>query len=106
MTSSVTRDLPVILQTIAEIAKPEKVILFGSQADGSAGQDSDIDLFLVVDAPEGINKIQSAIRERLFKRISSPLDLVFCSPSRFLERSEWPASFEGGIAKRGVVLYG
>jgi predicted nucleotidyltransferase len=105
MTSSATRDLPVILQTITEIAKPEKVILFGSQADGSAGPDSDIDLFLVVDAPEGVNKIQSAIRERLFKRITSPLDLVFCSPHRFLERSGWSASFEGGIAKRGIVLH-
>src|ERR1700756_532408 len=42
----VLRDL---LDPVVEFFKPQRVILFGSQARGEAGRDSDIDLLVIVD---------------------------------------------------------
>jgi predicted nucleotidyltransferase len=67
------------LETVTEIVKLEKVILFGSQAEGGAGLESDIDLCIVADAHGGAMQLQAEIREKLYR---------------------------AGIAARGIVLYG
>jgi len=46
------------LQRILEVAKPKKVILFGSAARGSMGANSDIDLLVVV--PSGVHRRRTA----------------------------------------------
>jgi predicted nucleotidyltransferase len=37
------------VETIATVALPQRVILFGSYADGSPNDDSDVDLLVVCD---------------------------------------------------------
>ena len=54
MTSGNAAILPEILRRIVDAYRPAQVYLFGSEARGDAGSDSDIDLAVIVrdDAPE------------------------------------------------------
>jgi len=45
--------LPEIVRAIVKEISPEEIYLFGSQARGDAGQDSDIDLLIVEQEPFG-----------------------------------------------------
>jgi predicted nucleotidyltransferase len=46
--SSVTPNIDSMVQRIVNKFHPEKIILFGSQARGTAGPDSDVDLLVVM----------------------------------------------------------
>jgi predicted nucleotidyltransferase len=43
--------LKPIISRIVEVAKPERIILFGSRARGTARPDSDVDLLIVKSTP-------------------------------------------------------
>ena len=45
-------DIQVLVNEIVEGYQPEKIYLFGSYANGTATDDSDIDLFIVKDTTE------------------------------------------------------
>jgi uncharacterized protein len=44
---STTEAINIMVDRIADLFKPEKIILFGSQARSTAGPDSDVDLLVV-----------------------------------------------------------
>ena len=48
-TLSVPVQIDLMVQRIVKKFRPERVILFGSQARGDAGPDSDVDLLVVMD---------------------------------------------------------
>jgi predicted nucleotidyltransferase len=91
-----------MVKQIVKKFHPERVILFGSQARGEAGPDSDVDLLVVMDfegsAFEKGLEIQYALRHVLI-----PMDIIVTAPERFAWRKdivgtiEWPASREGKI---------
>lgn len=91
-----------MVKRIVEKFDPERIILFGSQARGDAGPDSDVDLLVVMDV-EGSKlekrlEIRGALRDFLV-----PLDILVTSPEEFAWRKdvvgtiEWPASREGKV---------
>src|SRR5437870_7454218 len=91
-----------IVKRIVQQFDPEQIILFGSQARGDDGPDSDVDLLVVMDV-EGSNlekcvEIRGALHDFLV-----PLDVVVTRPEDFAWRKdvvgtiEWPASREGKV---------
>ena len=69
---------------IAQTFRPEKIILFGSYADGEPNRDSDVDL-LVVMAQEGRpSRLAAAIRQQIASPF--PVDLLVRSPETLKER--------------------
>ena len=93
-----------IVRRILSVAKPDKVILFGSAATGQMTRDSDIDLLIVEpDASDQRNEYVR-IREAL-GNLGYPFDLLFISTEWF----EDSKSVIGGIAypanKHGRVIY-
>jgi predicted nucleotidyltransferase len=63
---------------LAEAARPEKIILFGSYARGEAREDSDVD-FLVIER-EPVNKAQEMVRlRRALRPLRIPVDVLVCS---------------------------
>ena len=71
-----------ITDVLVRAAKPERIILFGSHATGSAGPASDVDLLVVENEPFGPSRTRMAEVARLSRLLGHfrvPLDLVLVS---------------------------
>jgi predicted nucleotidyltransferase len=96
--------LQEIVRRILAVARPDRIILFGSAATGQMTRDSDIDLLVVEPGPSDRRaeslRIQHALREVPFS-----VDVIVIASERF----EATKSLIGGIAypahKYGKVLY-
>ena len=94
-----------ILDRILNVAKPHKVILFGSAATGTMTRDSDIDL-LIVEQDE-VNRREESLRiEESLSGLGYPFDIVVIQKDWF----EASKDVIGGMAypanKYGRVIYG
>ncbi len=91
-----------MVQRIVERFQPEKIILFGSYARGTAGPDSDVDLLVVMPVKGSKRKAQLQIRTALHD-INLPKDVIVSEPEEFDWRKdvvgtvEWPATHEGRV---------
>lgn len=84
--------------------RPERVILFGSHARGTATADSDLDLLVVMQVSG--SKREKALEIRLVLqefRISK--DIVVTTPADFAWRKEIPGTVERPAELEGKVLY-
>ena len=75
------KDQSPLLQTIVEIivkeAKPERVILFGSQAKGTAQKESDYDFLVVVRDIQNEREVSRRIYRALLEgRVGAAVDVV------------------------------
>jgi predicted nucleotidyltransferase len=87
---------------VAERFQPEKIILFGSYAYGRPHADSDVDILVVMPAP---NEITQGVRIRLAVPACFPMDLIVRTPENLrwrLQEGDW---FLREIVSRGKVLY-
>ena len=83
--------------------RPDRVVLFGSYAQGTATEDSDVDLLIILPF-EGKSVIQSVeIRMRL--RPAFPVDLIVRTPEKVRERLAMGDPFMREILEEGKVLY-
>jgi predicted nucleotidyltransferase len=80
---------------------PDKVILFGSQARGEAGPDSDVDLLVVMKTD---SKRRSAVEIQVkLNGMGVPKDVIVITPDEFERRKDivgtvaYPAHHEGRI---------
>lgn len=97
---------PVIEELAGEIGRrfhPEQIILFGSQARGTAGPDSDVDLLVVMDH-EG-SSMQQAVRIRMALDYRFPLDLIVRSRAEIERRVGLGDFFLQDVLREGKVLY-
>ena len=96
--------LDEVVRRVLSVARPDKIILFGSAATGEMNRDSDLDLLVVEPAPTDTRSRSVQIRQALGD-VHYPVDLVVMSSERFEETKE----LIGGIAypanKYGRVLY-
>ncbi len=88
---------------IASEFAPERIILFGSHAYGTATADSDVDLLVVMPYIGKSRHAASEIRSRT--RPAFPLDLLVRSPDQMRERLALGDSFIREVVERGKVLY-
>jgi len=96
--------LAEIVARILTVARPDRIILFGSATTGEMTKDSDIDLLIVEPAPR--NRHEEAVRVRdAIGNIDYPVDVLIMATERF----EATRNVIGGIAypanKYGRVLY-
>lgn len=93
-----------IIRRILTIAAPDKIILFGSAANGQMTRDSDIDLLVVEADPRDQRKESVRICETL-SGLGYPFDIIVISTDWF----EASKNVIGGIAypanKYGKVIY-
>jgi uncharacterized protein len=81
----------------------EKVILFGSYAQGTATRDSDVDLLIV--APFEGKSVNKSVQIRLKLRPSFPVDLLVRTPEKIRQRLQIDDQFIKDILEEGRVLY-
>ncbi len=67
-----------IIRRIVEIAKPERIILFGSAARGEMSRHSDVDLLIVKEG--GDATLRARIYERLYG-VPVAVDAILVSPA-------------------------
>ena len=93
-----------IVRRILNVARPDKIILFGSAATGQMTRDSDIDLLVVEPAPADGRMESIRIRSSL-RDLGYPFDVIVISTEWFEESKD----VIGGIAypanKYGKVIY-
>ena len=99
-------DVPVLIERMVKrIVKkfhPEKIILFGSQARGDAGPDSDLDLLVIMNY-EGTKLDTMVELQGIVPSVTIHVDILVTSPADFAWRKdvvgtiEWPASREGKV---------
>ena len=66
---------------------PQKIILFGSYVTGSAGQDSDVDLLVILPFKEQAIRKSAEILKKVQPRI--PVDLLVRTPDYIQRRLQW-----------------
>ena len=96
----------VIKRFAAEVAvrlKPKKIILFGSYAYGKPGDDSDVDLLVVMPGKGRPQDRALEIRERV--AADFPMDLIVRTPSELRQRLSLGDWFLKEIVEKGIVLY-
>jgi predicted nucleotidyltransferase len=100
--------VPVLItRTVKRIVRkfhPEKIILFGSQARGEAGPDSDVDLLVVMPVEGSITEKRLEIRLAL-PDLPIPVDVVLTTPEDFAWRRDVVGTIEWPATREGKVLY-
>ena len=102
----ITKDqIDQVVSTIVQNIHPDKVILFGSYANGNPGEDSDLDLLVIKDMPQKRIQRGREIRKHL-RGTGIPIDLLVYTPQEIEEWSDTKAAFITQIVDQGQVLYG
>lgn len=92
------------IKRILTVAKPQRIILFGSAVTGEVTRDSDLDLLVI--ETDFVNEREEGIRLRVsIGDLGLPVDVFAMTPERFDETK----NVIGGLAypahKYGKVIY-
>jgi len=98
------QQLEEIVARIIDVYQPEKIILFGSYADGTAKESSDIDLLLVKQTNEiPVDRaitVRKSLRSFLF-----PMDILVYTPEEIENLKGSKYSFVSQVLKSGKIIY-
>jgi predicted nucleotidyltransferase len=93
------------IRTLAEAAKPERILLFGSYGRGDAREDSDLDLLViesrVVDRASAMVRLRRALRP-----LRLPVDVLVCSTADVERWGRQPGSALYWALREGKTVYG
>ena len=98
------KEIQSIMEQLINVYAPEKVILFGSLAEGIVKEGTDIDLFIIKkDIPhlgvDRIRQLDSLIKYKL------ATDFIVYKPEEVRKRLEADEPFVKSIMEKGKVLY-
>jgi predicted nucleotidyltransferase len=93
-----------VVRTIVDGVHPERIILFGSYAKGTADEDSDLDLLVVADMPESPPR-RSARVHSLFRPYPCAMDVFVYTPAEVERFRTWQTLVVRDALAEGRVLY-
>lgn len=96
--------LQEVVRRIRAIARPEKIILFGSRARGDGRQGSDLDILIVMDTDLPRYK-RSVPFYRALSGLGIAKDIVVYTPSEVEEWKTASCSLVATVLREGNVLY-
>jgi len=96
--------LPVIKRRIVRGFKPERIILFGSQARGEARPDSDVDLIVVMSGVDSPREMRRAIYAALHG-IPLGADVLVTTPEQLMEDVDLIGTVFRPAVREGVTIY-
>jgi predicted nucleotidyltransferase len=91
------------LRRVVEACSPERVLLFGSRAEGRDRVDSDIDLIVVVSAHSWCRTPQQV--RQLFWTAPYDVDAIVVTPEQFEEAAGNPDSFIATVLPGAIALH-
>ncbi|MCG3120033.1 MAG: hypothetical protein ALAOOOJD_02610 [bacterium] len=95
--------IQAVVKQIAEQFQPEKIILFGSYANGKPQPESDVDLLVIMETP--LRNIDQAGEISRAINYHFGLDLLVRKPQQLAERLVLGDYFLQEILEKGKVLY-
>lgn len=96
-------DINKKVKTIVKNYNPEKIILFGSYADGNPTSESDIDLLIITENDKSNWDVSVDIS--LLLKHSFPIDIIVKTPDEVKKRIKMGDFFLKNILKNGKLLY-
>ena len=96
--------LQTIVQHLLVAGRPQKIILFGSQARGQADRDSDYDLLVIENSSQPRYR-RSVSYRRALKDLGTSKDIVVWTPREVEEWQNVSNAFVTTALREGVVLY-
>ena len=102
--ASVAARVQEMVRRIVDGFRPERIILFGSHARGTAGPDSDVDLLVVLRDPGSRREKRLAIRVALHG-MGIAKDIVVVTPEELEQQRDTPGTLIRSALSEGRVLY-
>ena len=96
--------LKEVVRRVLTVARPDRIILFGSAATGQMNKDSDIDLLIVEPAPANTHERRVEIRDAVGD-VGYPVDVIVMRTERFEETKRWIGGIAYPANKYGRVIY-
>ena len=93
-----------VVERILAVAKPDRIILFGSTATGSVTHDSDLDLLVIERGIRNQRQESARLREALGD-LGVPVDVFAMESERFEETKEVIGGLAYPANKYGRVIY-
>jgi len=97
--------IEAVTQKIIEEYAPEKIILFGSYAEGTPNEDSDLDLLIIKDNSGPIVQRNRYVR-RLLRDFMFPVDVIIKTSREFETFKDIVGTVVYSANKYGQVIYG
>src|SRR3990172_4258044 len=98
-----TTEIQQVSDQIVREFHPERIVLFGSYANGSATSDSDVDLLVVMPFHGNSARMAVDILDRIQPEI--PVELLVRTPQQLRERLAQSDFFLREILDKGQVVY-
>ena len=102
--STVQAIIVEMVRRIVERFHPERIILFGSHARGTAGPHSDVDL-LVVMQPQGSKRRRAVEIHGLLAGMGVPKDIIVVTPEEFEAYRDAPGTVIRTAWQEGKTLH-
>lgn len=96
-------EIEAVCDSIAREFRPERIVLFGSYANGSATADSDVDLLVIMPFQGKSGQMAAAILNRVNPDI--PVELLVRTPDELQQRLAWNDFFLRDVMDQGKTLY-
>jgi predicted nucleotidyltransferase len=93
-----------VVRRIVAVAHPDRIILFGSAARGTAGPDSDLDLLVVKSGVEHRRRLAQDIYMNL-SGVGVGVDVIVLTPEDLEQQRGNVGSIVGAILEEGRVVY-
>ena len=93
-----------VVRRVLTVARPDRIILFGSAATGQMTKDSDIDLLVVEPTLANTHERRVAIRGAVGD-IGYPVDVIVMRTERFERTKRWIGGIAYPANKYGRVIY-
>ena len=104
MEGTVADKIDEMVRRIVEGFDPDRIILFGSHARGTAGPDSDVDLLIVM--PVNGSKAEKEVEMRVaLHDIRVAKDVIVVRPDEVERRRDIPGTIVRPALLEGKVLY-
>ena len=103
--SSRDRFLEEAVRRLVAAYAPERIYLFGSQARGEAGPESDFDLMIVVSDDAPAERRRSRLAYQALRGTATAADVLVWPRQAFDERLHLTASLPATIVREGRLLY-
>ncbi|HEY2934683.1 MAG TPA: nucleotidyltransferase domain-containing protein [Acidobacteriota bacterium] len=93
-----------IIRRIVEVARPDRIILFGSATRRELGQDSDLDFLVVKSGVEHRGRLAEKIYLSLFG-ITVPVDVIVVRPEDIEAFRDKVGTIIGPALREGTEVY-